>query len=339
MSLIHGGNLNKMAQQYGIAVENWLDLSTGISPISYPVPLIPEKVWQQLPQTSDALISAAKQYYGTNHITATSGSQYIIQKLPQLFSDLTQVWLPLVGYKEHEKAWQHHGVTIKHYHTLPQPEQLANYAIVVVINPNNPSGKLYKRDELAALLEVIESKNGHLVVDEAFMDVIEPTQSMIDLTDSKHLFVLRSVGKFFGLAGIRLGFVSAHPSWLNIINSGAGPWQVNGPAQFIGEKALADKVWQIQQRQTLAGLSSALETLLVETFDVKVQGTTLFKTVKLNNAQQLFDQLCRQGVYVRLCDEKNALRFGVPTEQGLVVLAEVLAKTHQKKQRLRQASC
>ncbi|NQZ09702.1 MAG: aminotransferase class I/II-fold pyridoxal phosphate-dependent enzyme, partial [Algicola sp.] len=155
---------------------------------------------------------------------------------------------------------------------------------------------------------------------------IEPTQSMISLTGNKHLFVLRSVGKFFGLAGIRLGFVSAHPCWLNIIAAGVGPWQVNGPAQFIGEKALTDRIWQHQQRKTLTRLSNALESLLVDTFAKNVNGTSLFKTVKLDNAEQLFDQLCRQGVYVRLCDEKNALRFGVPNEQGLAVLAGVLSR-------------
>jgi len=162
------------------------------------------------------------------------------------------------------------------------------------------------------------------VIDEAFMDVISPSQSMIDQTSNQHLLVLRSVGKFFGLAGIRLGFVSAAPVWLDAITALSSPWEVNGPAQFIATEALLNQSWQQRQLNDLQDLAKRLEVLLQQHFNRSISGTALFKTVKLEQAPELFDRLCQRGIYVRLCDENDALRFGIPTKQQLNTLAKVL---------------
>lgn len=327
MSLIHGGQLHKIALDYQIPSEQWLDLSTGISPFCYPIPEIPTAIWQQLPQPSSELIAAAKNYYGCHNILATSGSQSIISKLPTLcqqhLGNKLKVWLPRVGYKEHQKAWQQHNYQICLYDQLPQPQQLTARCVVVVINPNNPSGQLYSRACLTDLLTNIEQLGGWLIIDEAFMDVITPSQSLIDLTDNDHLMVFRSVGKFFGLAGIRLGFVSAAPRWLEAITALSSPWEVNGPAQFIATQALLNKNWQQKQLADLHQLAEQLELLLQQQFNNDISGTVLFKTVKLDHASEIFEQLCQQGVYVRLCDEKNALRFGIATTKQLSRLTNI----------------
>jgi cobalamin biosynthetic protein CobC len=342
-TLTHGGQLNQMAELYQIPPEQWLDLSTGISPISYPIPEIPLTIWQQLPQPSKNLLDAAQRYYGTKNITATSGSQAIIARLPDLFKNNVQenitnidVWLPEIGYKEHEKSWCDAGFNIKQYAQLPSADELTQHAIVVVINPNNPTGKLHQQQTLTALLKKIEALSGWLVVDEAFMDVIKPSQSIINLTENKHLFVLRSVGKFFGLAGIRIGFLSANQYWLVRLQQMSSPWEVNGPAQFITEQALSNKSWQLAHQDDLVRLSKQLEELLAETFltsankgdegVVSISGCGLFKTLIHPQATELFQLFCRQGLYVRLCDEKNALRFGVPKQEQLATLTELLAQ-------------
>jgi len=342
-TLVHGGQLNQMAELYQIPTEQWLDLSTGISPTSYPIPEIPQIIWQQLPQPSKSLLEAAQHYYGTKNISATSGSQAIIARLPYLFQNHVQenisnidVWLPEVGYKEHEKSWRDAGFNIKQYHQLPSCAELTQHAIVVVINPNNPTGKLQQQQTLSALLNKVEALSGWLVVDEAFMDVINPSQSIIHLTENKHLFVLRSVGKFFGLAGIRIGFLSANQHWLEKLRAMSSPWEVNGPAQFITEQALKNQKWQSAQQQTLIALSTQLEALLTATFlkpinkgierEISISGCGLFKTLIHPQAPNLFQSFCRQGLYVRLCDEKNALRFGIPKQEQLGKLAELLAQ-------------
>lgn len=342
-TLVHGGQLNQMAELYHIPVEEWLDLSTGISPISYPIPEIPQTIWQQLPQPSKSLLDAARRYYGAENICATSGSQAIIARLPHLFQNHVQeditnidVWLPQVGYKEHEKSWRDAGFNIKQYHQLPVHDELTQHAIVVVINPNNPTGKLHQKQTLTSLLKNIEALSGWLVVDEAFMDVIKPSQSIIHLTVNKHLFVLRSVGKFFGLAGIRIGFLSANQDWLDKLTAMSSPWEVNGPAQFITEQVLNNQQWQSTQQQALITLSTQLERLLTATFlkpsckgdkgKISISGCGLFKTLVHPQAAELFQSFCRQGLYVRLCDEKNALRFGVPKQEQFSKLTKLLAQ-------------
>lgn len=328
MTLVHGGQLQQVALQYARSINDWLDLSTGISPFSYPIPSIPTRIWQQLPQPSQSLLNAARHYYGSNNIVATSGSQAVIKQLPTVFKQhiaaQTKVWLPQVGYKEHEKAWREQGFTVQQYVSLPTAAQLTSHCIVVVINPNNPTGELFTRNTLLALLDNIQALQGWLILDEAFMDVVEPNQSIIAHTDNPHLLVLRSVGKYFGLAGIRLGFLSAHQQWLQALEKLSSPWEVNGPAQYITEIALLDKQWQQQQSLSLTTLSTALEQLLMATFDCPVTGSALFKTVQLANAPEIYALLCQQGVYVRLCDEQNALRFGIPDKSGLAKLASVL---------------
>ena len=330
MTLVHGGQLQQVAQQYARPVAEWLDLSTGISPSSYPIPSIPTHIWQQLPQPSPSLIVAAKHYYGTDNIVATSGSQAVIKQLPTVFkqhiAEQTTVWLPQVGYKEHERAWREKGFIIQQYTQLPTSAQLTENCIVVVINPNNPTGELFTQNTLLALLDNIQTLKGWLILDEAFMDVANPSQSIIAHTNNPHLLVLRSVGKFFGLAGIRLGFLSAHPQWLHALEKLSSPWEVNGPAQYITEIALLDTQWQQQQSLTLMSLSTTLEQLLITTFDCPVAGSALFKTVQLDNAPEVYTLLCQQGVYVRLCDEQNALRFGIPEKSGLTKLTNVLQK-------------
>jgi cobalamin biosynthetic protein CobC len=326
--LIHGGQLQQVAKNSKIPIEQWLDLSTGISPLSYPIPEIPSNIWQELPEPSMSLITAAKNYYGTNALIATSGSQNIISKLPLLcyqhLGNQLKVWLPKVGYKEHEKAWRDHGYHIHHYHDLPEPHELTEKCVLIVINPNNPSGELYHHSTLSKLLKAVENKGGWLVIDEAFMDVISPSQTLIEQTNNQQLFVLRSVGKFFGLAGIRLGFVSAAPTWLTRLNAISSPWEVNGPAQFVATRALQDSHWQENQRQSLHRLSDRLEELLAQYFNTKITGTLLFKTVSVKNAKDVFDQLCLLGIYVRLCDEQDALRFGIPRESTFKRLKSAL---------------
>lgn len=327
--LVHGGQLNKVAEQYSIPIEQWLDLSTGIAPVSYPIPAIPAEIWQRLPQPNQALQQAACEYYQTTHLLAIPGSQVIIQLLPQITAQqgyaTSRVWLPQVGYQEHRKAWQGAGYNVVFYQHINELKQLAQQDIVVLINPNNPSGTVYSYEQVEHLFSLIEQKNGLLIIDEAFMDC-SPEHSFIRQVTSEQLIVLRSVGKFFGLAGLRLGFVAASANWLTLFTAHLGPWSINGPAQYIGQHALTDKTWQTQQRQFLETQSTQLANLLQKIFKQTPKGTALFQTIHCKQAEMVFEQLCQQGVYVRLCDEKHALRFGIPKEKDMPRLQSVLEK-------------
>lgn len=346
MALTHGGQLATVAKQYNIPEHHWLDLSTGIAPIAYQIPTIAEEYWQQLPNIDDSLISAAKQYYQTKFVIATNGSQAIIKALPSLYltslqakscSELT-VYLPKVGYKEHEHAWRQTGANIVLYGvTLPPIEQLSENDVVVVINPNNPSGKHFNKSELSKYHQKLIKLNGLLVVDEAFADVTANEHSLTTDSELGHLVVLRSFGKFFGLAGIRIGFSCCDSNWQHKFLEALGPWQVNGPAQVIAEKALNDTNWQAQQRERLSALRQQQQTLLQTVFSplkiVKATGCDLFITLYFSDksiAPKLYHQLCQQAVYCRLTDEQDSLRFGITTTANFNKLEQACKNAIEK---------
>lgn len=334
MALQHGGQLLIIAQQFNIPAEQWLDLSTGIAPYHYPIPVIPSVVWAHLPQTNASLLAAATAYYDCPSVLPVHGSQSVIQRLPELWLSYQQhnvkrdgalsVYLPEEGYKEHEKSWREVGANIYGYKELPIDEPLKRNCVVVLINPNNPTGELTSRSQVLALLKKVKEQQGLLIVDEAFMDTTDGSQSLISYTQDSALIVLRSLGKFFGLAGLRLGFVAACPAWLTRISANQGPWAVSGPAQFVGAKALVDNTWQLQQLARLQLLSVKLSELLKRIFNVSSQGTLLFQTVYLPQAKVVYHKLCLQAVYVRLTDNQLALRFGVPLEQDFSRLERAL---------------
>ncbi|EDQ01665.1 threonine-phosphate decarboxylase CobD [Shewanella benthica] len=332
--LHHGGRLRQAASQYGIAESDWLDLSTGVSPWHYPIPAIPASAWNRLPEDDDGLMTVARRYYlGANlngtqlDSLAVAGSQAVIQALPQVLSAITStiarpdvqacVLLPDVGYKEHERAWRKANWHIEYYHNTPTMAQIERCKVLLVINPNNPTGQLHSPAELEQWLTLVAANGGTLVIDEAFLDAT-PEHSLlpvcpVELTES--LVVLRSIGKFYGLAGIRAGFVFANKTVITGLQDTLGPWCMNGPAREICKLALADIQWQDMQRQRLQQMSACLVEILTHCFssvEYTLEGTLLFQTVYVENAIARYEELCRQGVLVRLTDEQDGLRFGLP---------------------------
>jgi len=311
----HGGKLLYVAKRYNRPVEDWADLSTGISPYTYPVGHIPEKVWNRLPEDNDGLVEAAQEYYQTPNLLPVSGSQAAIQRLPDLFEHPMTIAIPEVGYKEHQHAWQQSHHFVQTYSGSPEHCLLKSSDILLLINPNNPTTRRYSAKEICQFRKQMKP-SAHIIVDEAFMD-LTPNESLLTHFPSAipdWLIVLRSVGKFFGLAGIRLGFVFGKPQFLTKLEASLGPWTIAGPSRYIASKALSDHHWQNQTRQQLIIDGNRLSELLSARFkSVASQG--LFHTVYTENAVNLHDHFARLGILCRLCDEKNALRFGLPKEE------------------------
>jgi cobalamin biosynthetic protein CobC len=336
MALVHGGQLQQVAKQYNIPAQDWLDLSTGIAPISYPIPNIPLSAWQQLPQYNEALIDAAKQYYRCSQLLVTNGSQAIIKALPTLYQQQNpnskHVYLPERGYKEHAQAWKVAGYELHFYQdSLPELTQLPVNCVVVIINPNNPTGQFFKPELISQYHSTLKKLNGLLVVDEAFIDVMPNEQSYCPFANDNHVLVLRSFGKFFGLAGIRIGFLVANEHWCNTFVDLLGPWQVNNPAQIIAEQALADTRWQKTQKAKLNELTTAQVEMFRQVFTddilLDIKGCDLFLTLSFKQpttAKQLYHLLCQQAVYCRLADEEDTLRFGIVTTDSIKRLKKAL---------------
>lgn len=246
--LQHGGDLRAASEHYAIPLAQWQDLSTGISPWVFPAGTVPENVWRDLPVDTLALQHAAADYYGVqaDAVIPVPGTQAVISNLPGLLPP-SPVALPACGYAEHKRHWQKAGHTPVFYHTQAQLLALAEQGAVthaVVINPNNPTGEWCS----AKLLRQVHDRlTGYLIVDEAFMDFY-PTQSMVAcVSDCPRLCVLRSVGKFFGLAGLRLGFLLGRGDAAECFRTQLDPWAVSHPALWLGEQALQNRQWQARQ--------------------------------------------------------------------------------------------
>jgi len=310
--LEHGGRIRAAAQRYGIPESDWLDLSTGINPDGWPVPAVPAEIWQALPQDDDGLVAAACAYYGTTRLLAVSGSQAAIQTLPSLRSP-SKVALVAPSYAEHAHAWRRCGHEVV---GVPAEEILqADADVKVVVNPNNPTGKLFSRDELLDLHAQLAARGGWLVVDEAFIDAT-PEHSLASVCPLPGLIVLRSLGKFFGLAGARVGFVLAEEDILQQLAELLGPWPIAAPSRHVATLALRDTEWQHAVRESLPQAAQRLAELL-RAHDLEPSGgCTLFQWVCRADAANVHEQLARQGVLTRLFEHPASVRFGLPRDEA-----------------------
>jgi cobalamin biosynthesis protein CobC len=312
--LEHGGNLALAAKQYGIALEHWLDLSTGINPQGYPIPAIPAQLWQRLPLENDGLIEAACAFYGCQFVLPTAGSQAALQALPQLRAPC-KIAMPRTMYQEHAQAWQRHDHTLSFFDDKPNQATLEQADVVLLCNPNNPTAMQFSPEYLLKLHAQLAARGSWLILDEAFIDAT-PSASIAAHTHLEGLFVLRSLGKFFGLAGARVGFLLAPKHWLNKAQEIIGPWTLTGASRFIALQALSDGAWQVSARIQLAADSARLTDLLSKYGLVPAAKTRLFQFVLTPRAIETQQALAQQGVWVRLFAEVTALRFGLPPENA-----------------------
>lgn len=321
--LEHGGRLRAAAAQYGIPENAWLDLSTGINPDGWPVPAVPAEIWQRLPQDDDGLHSAAQEYYGARPLLAVSGSQAAIQALPSLRPP-SGVVLAAPGYAEHAHAWRRCGHEV--IGVSDEAVLQADADVAVIINPNNPTGKLFRRDALLNLHARLAARGGWLVVDEAFVDAT-PEHSLAPVCPRPGLIVLRSLGKFFGLAGARVGFVLAEQSLLQALAELFGPWPIAAPSRHVAALALRDTAWQRATRETLPQAALRLAELL-HAHDLQPSGgCSLFQWICRADAGDVHQRLARQGVLTRLFDAPSSLRFGLPRgEAQWARLADALGR-------------
>lgn len=321
--LEHGGRLRQAARRYGIPLAEWVDLSTGINPQAYPVPPLAPAVWQRLPETDDGLEAAAAAYYGSPHLLPVAGSQAAIQALPACFSP-GRVLTLAPTYAEHPHAWRAHEVRAVSAEGIAAA--LGEADILLLVQPNNPDAQRFPRDQLLAWRAELAARGGCLIVDEAFIDA-DPADSLVPLAGRPGLVVLRSVGKFFGLAGARVGFVFAEPAVLDVLAERLGPWAVSGPARQVTAAALADTVWQAEARRCLARDSRRLASLLDEMGLAGGGGTALFQWRPTPHAPAVHDALAAKGILTRLFEAPAGLRFGLPaSESEWARLAAALAK-------------
>jgi cobalamin biosynthetic protein CobC len=312
----HGGDLGLAEARFGKPAQGWLDLSTGISPFAYPVPDLPQTLWQRLPSAAEdlALRQAAAAAYGVDDpdfLAAAPGSQALLQILPRL-RPFSQVAVIGPTYGEYSRCWAIAGHHVQPMETL---DRTLDADVVVVCNPNNPDGRRHDPARLLELADGLAAHGGLLVVDEAFADA-SPEQSLASQV-RPGLVVLRSLGKFFGLAGLRLGFAIAEPQLARILRQAMGPWVVGGAVSEIGRQALSDGEWIAAQRKRLSQEAAALNSILGRANLSTIGGTSLFTLVNAPRAWALFEYLGQQGILARpFSTAPRWLRFGLPPDDA-----------------------
>lgn len=329
----HGGRLERAIREWGIPRHQWLDLSTGLNPQSWPIPAIPDSVWQRLPEADDGLPEIIRDWCGAPeaaHCLPVAGSQAAIQTLPYLRPPC-RVGIPVPGYREHGYWWQRAGhdlVPIPLEQIADNDDWLGTLEGLVWINPNNPVGLTLPAEQLRGWHRRLQARGGFLVVDEAFVDPLRDS-SIAPYAGAHGLVVLRSLGKFFGLAGIRAGAVLSDELTILALAERLGPWAMSGPARYIMSRALADRHWQRVTGQKLASASARLHGLLAACGLGDSRGTRLFRYLPHPDARRIHRLLASRGVLVRLFDTPPALRFGLPgREPEWQRLAAALVECH-----------
>ena len=303
------------------APEPFIDLSTGINPHSWPhpwpLPALPPEVLARLPDRASIrqLAAVAAKAYGApsaEHVVPAPGTQILLPQVAGLLKPGKALILRTT-YAEHRRAatLAGHAVT-----EASDVNQLRDADLAILVNPNNPDGRIVEKRALLSLADDLHQRGGILVIDESFADVAPPETSLARETDRDNIVVLRSFGKFYGLAGLRLGFAVASPRLANRLDTMLGPWAVSGPAVAIGEKALADGEWKRRTLEHLAADARRLDDVLVKARLAIVGGTSLYRLTRSQDARDMFDRLGRAGILVRRFAEEPAwLRWGLPANE------------------------
>ncbi|MBB4066957.1 threonine-phosphate decarboxylase CobD [Gellertiella hungarica] len=310
--ILHGGGVTEAARAYGGTVADWLDLSTGINPNPVALPAIPMDAWHRLPDRhlADAARLAASAYYGAVNCLPlpAPGTQSVIQHLPKLAPQGRRVAVLSPTYGEYVRVLSAAGLAVDRIETLDAVT--ADHGLVVVVNPNNPTGRVWQKAELAALAGRLAANGARLHVDEAFADGGAAESMAPEAGRAQGLTVFRSFGKFFGLAGLRLGFVLGSEADLSRFADWLGPWPVSGPALVIAERLMRSDLSGVRAR--IAERHEALLRVLERAGLAVVGGSRLFVLVDHPQADRLHDHLCRNHILVRKFDYNGRwLRFGL----------------------------
>ncbi|WP_425092791.1 threonine-phosphate decarboxylase [Tropicimonas sp. S265A] len=305
----HGGGVDAAAQRYGGTRADWLDLSTGINPIPYPVDSLPAGVWTTLPDSTaqERLLHAARRFWNVPDglgILAAPGASSLIAQMPHTLGAQGTARIAQATYNEWAASFRQAGWTVTE--TAPHAE------VDVRVHPNNPDG---------ALAEPVQKTGETFVIDESFCDPT-PEKSFLSedffckVIDTNNFFIFKSFGKFWGCAGLRLGFLIGPPPYLEHMAARLGPWPVSGPALELGARALEDPGWADQTRARLRRDSDRLDALMTEYGARAPRGTTLFRLYEVADAAAWQDRLARHHIWTRIFPySKTWIRLGLPGQE------------------------
>jgi cobalamin biosynthetic protein CobC len=313
----HGGGLQAAKHHFG--GDDWIDLSTGINPHPWSGAATMAFDWQRLPDREGLarLEAVAAACFGVDarHVCAVPGTEIGLRLVGALVGGAAQHVAP--GYRTH-------GEMIAGSAAVGWPAPGDSAGNLILANPNNPDGRAVTA---AAMRDLLERRAGWLLVDEAFADTDPASSIAASVGDTRRLIVFRSFGKFFGLAGVRLGFVLAPQAIVSALRERLGAWPLSAAAIAIGTAAYADAGWIAAARQRLGEEAAVLDAMLVRRGHRPVGACPLFRLIEADDAHALFEHLARRAILTRpFADQPRWLRLGLPADaDALARLAAALA--------------
>ena len=328
--IVHGGGITEAAAAFGGKPEDWLDLSTGINPNPVRLPDIDVQAWHRLPDRHlvDSARHAAARYYRSSDILPlpVPGTQSVIQLLPRLVAPGRRIAIFAPTYGEYARAFASAGFAIDE---VSSADQLTpDHGLAILVNPNNPTGRAFASEDVVGMAQRMQAHGGLLLVDEAFGDTAPHLSVAGQTAGHGNLIVFRSFGKFFGLAGLRLGFVIAAEPVLSAFQEWLGPWAVSGPALVVAAKLMGEDTQAVQS--LILSRSEGLGAVLRQAGLTIIGGTPLFTLVDHARAADLHAHLCQQRVLTRkFAYAPSWLRIGLaPDAAGDTRLADALRSAH-----------
>lgn len=313
----HGGNLDAAIKIFPDAPKPWIDLSTGLNPWPYPFRSPLRENFARLPEpaaitTLEWAAAQAFAMHGEAAIVAAPGTQALLQWLPRVFAAKSVAQLGFT-YAEHRRCWEGAGASVA---TVEDLDGLNAAEVAVIVNPNNPDGRLLD----AGRLWTFAAERGRLgkltIIDEAFVDLLGVQASLAPRPPLPGLILLRSFGKIFGLAGLRLGFAVGEAETIALLRAKLGPWAVSGPAISIGVQAYRDHGWRIETAARLKQAGDSLDACLRAGGLEPIGATPLFRLARSPEAARIFEKLCEAGILTRpFVGHPDWLRFGVPGDE------------------------
>jgi threonine-phosphate decarboxylase len=349
----HGGNLFSLARQRGFSPADSIDFSASINPLG-----ISPRVREAITQALDSLVhypdndcGELKQTLSRVHgvppeyFSIANGSTETIYNLPSLLPGKSAL-IVSPSFSEYAYALLQHHCEVRHLILSPRDNfsldlgtlatALAeDYDALYLCNPGNPSGTLYPREQVEQVYALCRKTDTFLVLDEAFMDFCEQASAKEIIIASDHGIVLRSMTKFYGIPGLRLGYAMAAPSLIERLTSMGGPWSVNTLAQVAGVAALNDGEYARRSVEYVTGLRQALSRALSGFPQLTVYPSSAnFLLVELDatiTSSELKERLVEKQILIRDCSSFAGLsnrffRVAVRTEAENARLLECLGE-------------
>ena len=309
-----GGRLDVAREVYADAPQPWIDLSTAISPWSYPLPPVTESDMRRCPDAAalQRLTNVARRAYRAPPVADAvplPGAGVGVGILPWLFREPKRVAILAPRHSGHAAAWEAAGHSVSQIESL---DRLGGAAILIAANPSNINGRFIVHADLAAALPPLKRRNGLLIVDETFADADESHSLLPEVARLDYTLVLRSLNEFYGAAGIGLGFaITSHPI-AERLRAALGAWPLSAQALAFGHSALASSDWTASHRSRLKQAANELDAVLEAAGLRILGGTALFRLAAYDAPTELFVRLVSQGILTCPFRDRSALRFGLP---------------------------